>query len=123
MIIGIGIDMIEVGRVKDRVAKEGFKKKVFTEAEISYCENQGIPAQHYAARFAAKEAFFKALGTGWRGSMEFNEIEVVHDDSGQPKLRLYGGVLEEAKGKGTKQMHVSLTHLKATAAAVVLLEG
>lgn len=123
MIKGVGIDMIEVARVANSIKKESFKHKVFTSSEIEYCERQGIPTQHYAARFAAKEAFFKALGIGWRGKLEFFEVEVANDDLGKPFLNLYGTALTTAQKMGINHIHLSLTHLKSTAAAVVVLEA
>lgn len=78
MIFGIGIDIIEVERVKNQISKSnGFREKIFTEREIEYCESKKNKAQHYAARFAAKEAFFKAIGTGWRNGMAFNAIIIL----------------------------------------------
>ncbi|RMG29987.1 MAG: holo-ACP synthase [Bacteroidetes bacterium] len=124
MVIGVGIDLIEVERVGRRVQRgEAFKRKVFTPAEIAYCEKQAHPGQHFAARFAAKEAFFKALGTGWSGDMQFYEVEVQHLPSGRPGLLLHGSCRQLAAQMGVTHIHLSLTHLAASAAAVVVLEG
>src|ERR1700742_3006795 len=123
MIIGVGMDMIEVDRVATRIAKEqGFRELVFSPAEITYCAAKARPAEHYAARFAAKEAFFKALGTGWAAATAFNEVIVLPDERGAPQLILEGTTAETLKERGIGHIHVSLTHLAATAAAVVILE-
>lgn len=123
MIFGLGTDIVEVERIKKKVESDnGFKEKVFTSSEILYCENQTFKAENYAARFAAKEAFFKALGTGWIGEMSFLEIEIVKDGLGKPILKLHGKVKEEADLKGIKNLHISLSHIKSTAQAVVILE-
>ncbi|MFN8276361.1 MAG: holo-ACP synthase [Chitinophagales bacterium] len=122
MIIGIGTDIIEVERVQRAISKEEFMRKVFTQREIDYCNQQGN-AQSFAARFAAKEACFKALGTGWREGMSILEIEILNDDIGKPSLFLSGKVLEKFEAMGGKRALVSLSHLKQMAAAFVVLEG
>ena len=123
MIFGIGTDIIEVERVKQKVeAGKGFKEKVFSSNEIAYCESQTFKAENYAARFAAKEAFFKALGTGWIGEMMFHEVEVLKDDMGKPIILLSGKAKEFAKTKGIKEVHLSLSHIKTIAQAFVVLE-
>jgi holo-[acyl-carrier protein] synthase len=123
MIFGIGTDVIEVERVKQKVeAGKGFKEKVFSKNEIIYCESQTFKAENYAARFAAKEAFFKALGTGWIGEMMFHEVEVLKDEMGKPAIVLSGKAKEFAKSKGIKGVHLSLSHIKTIAQAFVVLE-
>lgn len=123
MIGGLGIDMIEVDRVASRIAKEqGFRELVFSEGEIVYCSAKTHPAEHYAARFAAKEAFFKALGTGWAAGTAFHEIEVLPDEHGAPQVRLLGDTARMLEGMGFRKIWVSLTHLGALAAAVVVVE-
>ena len=122
MILGIGTDIIEVERVKNAVEKPGFKNKVFTGREIAYCD-AGNSAERYAARGAAKEAFFKALGTGWRNEMEITNVEIVNDELGKPVIVLSGNVLEIFNRMGGKKVHVSLSHIKATAIAYVIIEG
>jgi holo-[acyl-carrier protein] synthase len=123
MILGIGTDIIEVERVKRKVeAGKGFKEMVFSPAEINYCESQTFKAENYAARFAAKEAFFKALGTGWIGEMSFSEVEILKDELGKPSLILHGKTKEFAKSKGIKETHVSISHIKTIAQAFVVLE-
>lgn len=123
MIIGIGIDMIETARMETKIAKEsGFREMVFSASEISYCESSANKYQHYAARFAAKEAFFKALGTGWKNGTAFNEIEITNDDSGKPEIILYGETAITINSMSIGKISVSLSHLKDIAAAVVVIE-
>ena len=123
MISGLGIDMIETERVAIKIAKEsGFRERVFSAAEIKYCEGKANKAEHYAARFAAKEAFFKALGSGWKNGTEFNEVEVGNDDLGKPEIRLLGTTLETITAMAIGKISVSLSHLKDIAAAVVIIE-
>lgn len=123
MIFGVGIDLIEVERVAKRVASEnGFREKVFSRSEISYCESQGTrAAQHYAARFCAKEAFLKATGEGMNLTVDLNQIEVTTKDNGAPVIHFVDTLAELVKKNGWS-IHVSLTHLAATAAAVVVIE-
>ena len=124
MIIGIGCDIVEVDRVARAVARPGFAQRVFTPAERTYCDaaNGSVQAQRYAARFAAKEAALKALGTGLReGSLQ--ELEIVHDDLGAPHLRVSGRLAELARAKGGMRWLVSLSHVQACAMAQVVLEG
>ena len=91
MIIGTGIDMIEVERVATRVGRDtGFREMVFSKAEIEYCDSKADPFQHYAARFAAKEAFLKAIGRGWDSGLTLNEIEIVNETNGKPCIRISG---------------------------------
>lgn len=123
MIIGIGTDIAEVPRIAKSIEKNGFKEKVFSKVEIAYCESKTNAAESFAARFAAKEAFFKALGTGWRGGMAFNEVEVVNDELGKPTLVIVGTTAEIIKEKNIKVIHVSLSHVKDMAMATVVLEG
>ena len=122
MIFGIGIDNIEVDRVRKQLEKNRFKEKIFSPAEIEYCDNRKNFAERYAARFAAKEAFLKAIGTGWRGGLTFNEIEVLNDKLGKPVLKLYGKVKAFVEENGLENIHVSLTHLKNYASAIVIIE-
>jgi holo-[acyl-carrier protein] synthase len=124
MIHGIGIDMIEVERVAARIGKEqGFRELVFSPGEIAYCAAKAHPAEHYAARFAAKEAFFKALGTGWTAGTAFNEIEVLPDALGAPVVTLLGATRHASQTQGLSRIWVSLTHLGTIAAAVVVVEA
>ena len=100
----------------------GLKARLFTDREIAYCESKHRPALHFAARFAAKEAFLKAMGTGWSGGHKFSEIEVVNNALGKPELFVHGKVKEFCEARGIAAMEVSLTHIKDVASAVVVLE-
>lgn len=123
MITGVGIDMIEVARMESRIANgNGFKELIFSADEIEYCEAQKNRYEHYAARFAAKEAFFKALGTGWAEGTLFNEIEVTHNENGKPFFNFYGKTLDTLTAMQTGSISVSLTHLKSVASAIVIIE-
>ncbi|MDR6567020.1 holo-[acyl-carrier protein] synthase [Chitinophaga ginsengisegetis] len=125
MIIGIGTDIVEVPRIAAKLAKgDGFRNLVFTPFEISYCENQAMPAESYAARFAAKEALLKALGTGWgNGGVNFDEIEIRNDEAGKPQLFLIGNGADRYASAGIRKIWVSLSHEKSAAVAMVILEG
>lgn len=123
MIFGVGVDIIEVARVEDKLSRTpGLKEKLYTPVEIAYCESKKFPFQHYAARFAAKEAFMKALGTGWSRGVKFSEIEVRNLDSGQPVLEVYGRARELCQAEGITRAYVSLSHLQTKAVATVVLE-
>lgn len=122
-IIGIGIDIIEVNRIEKALDKhpERFRSRTFTEREVAYCEKKKNKFQHYAARFAAKEAAMKALATGWRQGIGFSQIEVINAPSGKPDIIFHGraGELFQASGAGTA--HLSLSHTGEYAAAQVIL--
>lgn len=123
MVVGIGTDIIEVARVKKSIETiKGFKEKIFSEGEIEYCESKKNKYEHYAARFAAKEAYFKAIGTGWRHGLAFKEIEIAHDSLGKPLIILSGNAKDHADRSGYTNRQVSLSHIKETATAVVILE-
>jgi len=123
MVSGIGIDLIETGRVADKIAKDtGFKEYVFSENEISYCESKTNKFEHYAARFAAKEALLKALGTGYPGGLLLNEISILSDDSGKPGFDFLGNSAVAMKSFGLGQIHLTLSHLKDIACAMVVIE-
>ena len=123
MIYGIGIDLIEVERIRRQLERsDRFIKRIFTPDEIVYCESKKNKAQNYAARFAAKEAFFKALGTGWRSGLAFNHVEIINDSLGKPEIRLHGKAEQLIAENGITNICVSLTHLKDFASAIVTLE-
>ena len=123
MILGTGIDMIEVERVSEKMARaEGFRELVFSKNEIDYCEQKKNKFEHYAARFAAKEAFYKAIGEGWMNGTAFNEIEISNDEKGKPSLTLLGETSHLMEQMKIKTIHISLTHLKTMASAVVIIE-
>ena len=123
MIAGLGIDLVEVERIAEKIAKEnGFRELVFSANEIAYCESKTHKNEHYAARFAAKEAFFKALGTGWPADTSFNEVEIVNNKLGKPEIVLLGLTKTTIDVLGNFNITLSLTHIKSAASAVVILE-
>ena len=122
MIYGTGIDIIEVERVAQKIEKEGFLEKVFTLKEIQYCESKFNKAEHFAARFAAKEAFLKALGTGWQGEFPSEELEIVSNELGKPSFQFGEKLKKILEDRGIVNCHVSLSHVKQMAVASVILE-
>ncbi|HMJ08543.1 MAG TPA: holo-ACP synthase [Pyrinomonadaceae bacterium] len=124
MIVSIGIDITEVYRIRQTIARTPrFAERVFTPAEREYCESRGAAAsQSYAARFAAKEAFLKALKTGWRGKVTWHDIEVVRDEQGAPSLNIRGEALTLLAAIGVTQIHLSISHTTEHAIAQVILE-
>ena len=125
MIVSIGVDIVEISRIAERVeeAESRFRQRLFTAGEIAYCEGRASKAASYAARFAAKEAAMKALGTGWAEGVGWQDIEVVNDEAGAPSLRLTGRALERFQAIGAKHAFLSLSHSKDTAIAQVIFEG
>jgi holo-[acyl-carrier protein] synthase len=124
LISGVGVDIIEVARVQDKLTRTpGLKERLYTPVEISYCESKRFPYQHYAARFAAKEAFMKALGIGWSQGVKFSEIEVRNLETGQPVIEVYGKAKEFCQTQGIIRFHVALSHLQTKAMASVVLEN
>ena len=125
MILGTGIDLVHVSRIEEAINRLGarFRERVFTEAEIGYCEAKGSRYESYAARFAAKEAAMKALGTGWSSGVGWREIEVVSPDNGHPTLRLTGNALRQFEKMGASVVHVSISHSDNLAIAQVLIEN
>lgn len=124
MIYGIGTDIVEVDRIAAKLAKgPGFRDLVYTPNEITYCEQQVNAAESYAARFAGKEALLKALGTGFgNGGVHFNEIEITNDKNGKPVLELIGEAAGRYEQLQIKQILISLSHIKTTAIATVIIE-
>ena len=124
MIISIGIDIIEVKRIREVLLRTPrFAERVFTRAERDYCDTRGaVAAQHYAARFAAKEAALKALQTGWRGGIGWQDVEVAAKESGAPYLIFGGQVLNIFNGFGATATHLSISHTTDHAIAQVILE-
>jgi holo-[acyl-carrier protein] synthase len=123
LVFGIGTDIIETSRVEEKLRRTGgLKNRVFTPREIAYCEAKAKSAQHFAARFAAKEAFLKAIGTGWRGGYRFVDIEILNNEQGKPELVVRGKVKDFCVENGITGFHVSLSHIKDLAKAVVVLE-
>jgi holo-[acyl-carrier protein] synthase len=123
MIFGIGIDNFEPKRIEIKISKhKGLREDIFTDKEIEYCESKKNKYLYYAVRFAAKEAFFKALGTGWRYGMRFCEVEVINDKLGKPELILYGKVKEMLEKIAITNTFVSLSHTKTIVNSIVILE-
>lgn len=123
MIFGIGVDMIETDRVGEKIAREnGFREYIFTPSEINYCEGKTQKSEHYAARFAAKEALLKALGTGFPGGIALNEIEIIHDDAGKPEFMFFNESANLIESKNFTRIHLSISHLKHIACAMVVIE-
>ncbi len=124
MIISIGTDIIEVHRIRETIERTPrFVERVFTENERSYCDSRGAAAaQHYAARFSAKEAALKALGTGWSGRIAWHDIEVCAGAHGAPYLLVTGEALKIMETLGATAIHVSLSHTTEHATAQVILE-
>jgi len=124
MIVAIGIDLVEISRIEQAFARRGdrFRRRVFTESESSYCEGRASKFASYAARFAAKEAAMKAIGTGWAEAVGWKEIEVVSAPNGKPTLQLHGRALEFMLQLGASKAHISLTHSGDLAIAQVILE-
>jgi holo-[acyl-carrier protein] synthase len=125
MILGTGIDICEVPRIAQSIARFGdrFLQRVFTPEEIRYCQSKKNSAERFAARFAAKEAAMKALGTGQRQGVIWKDIEVAHAPGGRPVLRLSGVAAEIARKLGVNRTSLSLTHTESTAMAMVIFEG
>ena len=124
MIVGTGVDIVEVERIRRAVERYGdrFTRRIFTEAEVAYCRRSADPAQRFATRFAAKEAALKALGVGWAQGVRFVEVEVSNDPLGAPVIVLSGRTRDLARRLGVERTHVSLTHHRDYAIAQVLLE-
>ena len=125
MIVGIGTDLAEVSRIRDSIARFGdrFLNRIYTEGERAYSESKANAAERFAARFAAKEAGMKAIGTGWNFGVTWKDFEVVNERSGRPKLLLHGMAGQIAKKLGAEGISISLTHTKEMAFAVVILEA
>jgi holo-[acyl-carrier protein] synthase len=124
MILSIGVDIVEVYRIRDTIARTPrFAERVFTEAEREYCESKGAAAaQSYAGRFAAKEAFLKALKTGWRGKITWQDVEIVLDNEGAPSLTLTGEARRILDERGAAAVHLSISHTSEHAVAQVIIE-
>jgi holo-[acyl-carrier protein] synthase len=125
MILGTGIDIVETSRIAQALERYGdrFAKRIYTPGEIRYCEEFKNRAERYAARFAAKEAGFKALGTGWREGVRWLDVEVRHHPSGKPDLILHGRAGEMAAQLGVSRIAISISHGDRFAIAMVIFEG
>lgn len=124
MIVGTGVDIAEVPRIEASIARFGerFLRRVFTDAEIRYCEPKANKAERYAARFAAKEAALKAIGTGLRMGISWREVEVARLPGGRPTIAFHGIAGQFAAKLGVKHAHLSLSHTNEHAIAYVILE-
>jgi len=125
VILGSGVDLCEVPRIEASIARYGsrFLERIFTAREIAYADRKANRFERYAARFAAKEAGMKALGTGWTGGISWRDFEVVNLPSGRPTLNFHGRAAEVAAKLGVRHVALSLTHTKEQALAMVILEG
>ncbi|USN99428.1 MAG: holo-ACP synthase [Phycisphaeraceae bacterium] len=123
-IIGHGIDAVDVARISDLLDRQGerFRDRCFTADEQAYAETSKRRDEHYAARFAAKEAVMKALGTGWAQGVGWTDVEVTRDDAGRPGVRLHGGAARIAEERGITRWTISLTHTDSIAFASVIAE-
>lgn len=123
MIVGIGIDIVEIDRIRKALqGTQSMEKKVFTGTEIQYCRKRKNLYQHFAGRFAAKEAALKALGTGWSQGIRWRDIETVEGDRGQPVLELHAKAKKLFEASGATLALVSITHSPEQAVAVVVLD-
>lgn len=125
MILGTGVDLAEVLRIRAAIERHGgrFIERIYTSPEIAYVERKANRFERYAARFAAKEAGMKAIGTGWKRGVTWRDFEVVNLPSGRPTLRLHGVASEIAQQLGVRQIWLSLTHTAELGMAHVILEG
>lgn len=125
MIVGTGVDLAEVGRIRLAIERYGarFVQRIYTPREIAYVERKANKYERYAARFAAKEAGMKAIGTGWRGGVRWQDFEVTNLPSGKPTLTFHGVAASVAARLGVKNVALSLTHTSETGMAHVILEA
>lgn len=125
MIVGLGVDIAEVQRVKLAIERQGekFLRRVYTENEIAYCEKFKNKFERYAGRFAVKEAAMKALGTGWSRGVRWVDIETVRQSGGRPSVALYGEAKKIAAQLGVKTVALSITHTETQALAQIIFEG
>ncbi len=124
MIIGTGVDIVEIERFRKVIErlKDRFLLRVFTEGERKFCDGHRYPAPHFAVRFAAKEAVFKALGTGWAKGVTWLDVEVMRQRQDPPTIVLSGEALRLSEEKGVRHIHLSLSHTEDSAIATVILE-
>jgi holo-[acyl-carrier protein] synthase len=125
MILGTGVDLAEVARIRDAIERYGdrFVRRIYTSGEIAYVERKANRFERYAGRFAAKEAGMKAIGTGWKGGVRWQDFEVSNLPSGRPTLRLHGEAARRAEKMGVKTIWLSITHTAELGMAHVILEG
>lgn len=125
MILGMGVDLAEVDRIRAAITRYGrrFVDRIYTPAEIDYVERKANRFERYAGRFAAKEAGMKAIGTGWKRGVRWRDFEVTNLPSGRPTLKLHGEAARIAAGLGVKLISLSITHTADLGMAQVILEG
>jgi holo-[acyl-carrier protein] synthase len=125
MIVGTGIDIAEVPRIADAISRFGerFIRRIYTEGEIAYCDSKANRIERYAARFAAKEAAMKAIGTGWNYGVRWRDIEVRRQPGGRPTIAFHGKAAEFAAKLGAAHVALSISHTKEQAIAQVILEN
>lgn len=124
-IFGIGTDIIECLRIAQMIERHGelFIQRVYTDHEIAYCSTKKAATQHYAGRWAAKEAVLKALGTGWVQGISWRDVEIRHKPGGAPVVALRGGAREVFERSGISEMHISISHCRTHAVAYAIAEG
>ncbi|MBM3761188.1 MAG: holo-[acyl-carrier-protein] synthase [Acidobacteria bacterium] len=124
MIVGIGVDLEEVERIGESIAKFGerFLEKIFTPTEIAFCQGKANSKERFAARFAAKEAAFKALQASWEGGLRWQDFELIAQPGGAPRLELHGEAARLAAAREVSRVHVSFSHTKAHVTAIVIAE-
>jgi holo-[acyl-carrier protein] synthase len=125
MILGTGVDLAEVARIREAIGRhgDGFVRRIYTSAEIAYVESKANRFERYAGRFAAKEAGMKAIGTGWKRGVRWQDFEVFNLPSGRPTLRLHGEAARIAEKMGVTTVSLSITHTAELGMAHVILEG
>jgi holo-[acyl-carrier protein] synthase len=125
MIVGTGVDLAEVDRVRQAIERHGqrFIERIYTPAEIAYAQRKANRYERYAARFAAKEAGMKAIGTGWKRGVRWRDFEVINLPSGRPTLLFHGVAAQFAESLGVRNIALSLTHTSVQAMAIVILES
>jgi holo-[acyl-carrier protein] synthase len=125
VIVGVGIDLAEVGRIQAAIERHGqrFIDRIYTPGEIAYVGRKANRYERYVARFAAKEAGMKAIGTGWRRGVRWQDFEVANQASGRPILRLHGVAATVAESLGVANIALSLTHTAEQGMAIVILES
>lgn len=124
-ILGIGTDIVECPRIGHLIERHGeqFITRVYTDAEIAYCSSRKSATQHYAGRWAAKEAVLKALGTGWRRGISWSDVEIRTDRRGRPVVVLHAGAREAQQNAGVARLHVTISHCRFYAVAYAIAEG
>jgi holo-[acyl-carrier protein] synthase len=122
MILGLGIDLVSISKIAESVKSASFRRKVFTPSEIEICETFANSAEHYSGKFAAKEAFMKAIGKGIRQEVWFKQIEVLNGETGAPYIQVSGEAEKTLSSLEVESVHVSISHTGEMAIAVIILE-